>query len=78
MTTTTPEGGAPVEGGIPVAGMRQDGVDPAVAALQARVAELEAAVGELREEIDETRRDGRRVAELYDLVFERLKGGQQL
>ena len=46
------------------------------AALQARVDALETAVAELREEIDETRRDGRRVAELYDLVFERLKDRQ--
>ncbi|HEY8588487.1 MAG TPA: hypothetical protein VIL55_02930 [Naasia sp.] len=41
-------------------------------ALTDRVSELEEAVVLLREEIDETRRDGRRVAELYDLVFERL------
>ena len=47
-----------------------------IAALQARVDSLEAAVEELREEIDETRRDGRRVAELYDLLFERLKASQ--
>jgi hypothetical protein len=47
-----------------------------IAALQARIDALEIAVDELREEIDETRRDGRRVAELYDLVFERLRSGQ--
>jgi uncharacterized coiled-coil protein SlyX len=46
--------------------------DERIAALQSRVAALETAVDELREGIDETRRVGRRVAELYDLVFERL------
>jgi urease gamma subunit len=47
-----------------------------LASLRARVAALETAVAELREEIDESRRDGRRVAELYDLVFERLRADQ--
>jgi uncharacterized coiled-coil protein SlyX len=41
--------------------------------MEGRIESLETAVAELREEIDETRRDDRRVAELYDLVFERLK-----
>jgi uncharacterized coiled-coil protein SlyX len=43
---------------------------------EARVGSLEATIAELQEEIDETRRDGRRVAELYDLVFERLRAPQ--
>ena len=30
-------------------------------------------IAELRREIDELRQDSRRIAELYDLVFERLK-----
>lgn len=38
----------------------------------ARVRQLEAEVAELRSDIDELRRDGRRVAELYDLVVEEL------
>ncbi|GAA1943380.1 hypothetical protein GCM10009717_07240 [Agromyces allii] len=37
-----------------------------------RVAELEAEVAALRGEIDELRRDSRRIAELYDLVVDRL------
>jgi phage shock protein A len=47
-----------------------------LAALRTRIEALETAVGELREEVDESRRDGRRVAELYDLVFERLRADQ--
>jgi multidrug resistance efflux pump len=70
-------------------GTRPDSADPGAAraglearlqestlslhALQRRVESLEATIAELQEEIDETRRDGRRVAELYDLVFERLR-----
>ncbi len=46
-----------------------------IRALEARVRELEAAVADFQEEIDETRRDGRRVTEVYDLVFERLRSG---
>ena len=61
-------------GGTPE-GRRPD-AEAVIAALEARVRTLETAVDELREEVDETRRDGRRVAELYDLVFERLKSGQ--
>ena len=38
-----------------------------------RVARLERDVVELRAEIDELRRDSARVAEVYDLVFERLR-----
>ncbi|WP_168209088.1 methyltransferase domain-containing protein [Agromyces intestinalis] len=38
----------------------------------ARVAELERRVAELTEEIDELREDSRRIAELYDLVSQRL------
>ena len=38
-----------------------------------RVARLERDVAELRAEIDELRRDSARVAELYELVFERLR-----
>ncbi len=44
-----------------------------IRALEARVRELESAVADFQEEIDETRRDGRRVTEVYDLVFERLR-----
>lgn len=38
-----------------------------------RVLAYETEVRELRREIDELRADSRRAAELYDLVFERLK-----
>ncbi|MCU1569967.1 MAG: hypothetical protein JWR33_708 [Naasia sp.] len=38
-----------------------------------RVLAYENEVKELRKEIDELRADSRRVAELYDLVFERLE-----
>lgn len=38
----------------------------------ARVRALEAEVATLRDDIDEMRRDGRHVAELYDLVIEEL------
>ena len=38
-----------------------------------RVARLEREIAELRSEIDELRRDSARIAELYDLVFDRLR-----
>jgi hypothetical protein len=38
-----------------------------------RVLSYENEVRELRKEIDELRRDSLRIAELYDLIFERLK-----
>lgn len=38
-----------------------------------RVLAYENEVRELRREIDELRKDSLRIAELYDLVFERLK-----
>lgn len=38
-----------------------------------RVLSYENEVRELRKEIDELRKDSMRIAELYDLVFERLK-----
>lgn len=38
-----------------------------------RVLAYETEVRELRQEIDELRKDSLRIAELYDLVFERLK-----
>lgn len=50
--------------------------DPGVSELTARVAGYEAEVKELRDEIDELRQDSLRIAELYDLVFERLKQGR--
>jgi len=43
-----------------------------------RVLSYENEVRELRKEIDELRKDSLRIAELYDLVFERLKGEQRL
>ncbi|MCD2444050.1 hypothetical protein LQ757_17340 [Agromyces sp. SYSU K20354] len=43
-----------------------------VAPQSADVARLEAEIARLRAEIDELRVDSRRIAELYDLVFERL------
>lgn len=39
----------------------------------AEVARLQGQVDALRAEIDELRVDSRRIAELYDLVFERLR-----
>jgi hypothetical protein len=42
-----------------------------------RVSRLEQEVLRLREEIDELRRDGRYVAELYDLVIERVRSDAQ-
>lgn len=39
----------------------------------AEIARLQAEIDELRAEIDELRVDSRRIAELYDLVFERLR-----
>ncbi|WP_157432130.1 DUF6752 domain-containing protein [Agromyces italicus] len=39
----------------------------------ADISRLHAEIDELRAEIDELRVDSRRVAELYDLVFERLR-----
>jgi hypothetical protein len=38
-----------------------------------RVLSYENEVRELRKEIDELRKDSLRIAELYDLIFERLK-----
>ena len=46
-------------------------------AYRAEVAELRRAVAELRHEIDETRRDSLRVAELTDLVVERLAAAER-
>lgn len=46
-------------------------------AYRAEVAELRRAVAELRQEIDETRRDSLRVAELTDLVVERLAAAER-
>ena len=43
-----------------------------VAPESADIARLEAEIARLRAEIDELRVDSRRIAELYDLVFERL------
>ena len=43
------------------------------AELGRRLVACEAEVLELRGEVDELRRDSLRIAELYDLVFERLK-----
>ncbi|BDZ45915.1 DUF6752 domain-containing protein [Naasia aerilata] len=60
---------APSGGGV-------DAPQQSIQELTARVDALETAIAELREEIDETRRDDRRVAELYDLVFERLKSAR--
>ncbi|MFD1574955.1 DUF6752 domain-containing protein [Agromyces cerinus subsp. nitratus] len=37
------------------------------------IARLESEIAALRGEIDELRADSRRIAELYDLVFERLR-----
>lgn len=45
------------------------------AELGRRLVACEAEVRELRLEIDELRGDSLRIAELYDLVFERLRGG---
>lgn len=42
--------------------------------LARRLVACEAELQELRGDIDELRRDSLRIAELYDLVFERLKG----
>lgn len=42
--------------------------------LRAENADLRERLGELEAEIDELRRDAPRIAELYDLVFERLDG----
>ena len=41
--------------------------------LSRRLVACEAEVLELRREVDELRMDSLRIAELYDLVFERLK-----
>lgn len=41
----------------------------------AEIARLKAEIERLRAEIDELRADSRRIAELYDLVFERLGSG---
>lgn len=41
-----------------------------------RVLSYENEVRELRKEIDELRKDSLRIAELYDLIFERLKTGK--
>ncbi|WP_448003857.1 DUF6752 domain-containing protein [Agromyces bauzanensis] len=46
-------------------------------AYRAEVAELRHAVAELRREIDESRRDSLRVAELTDLVVERLAAAER-
>lgn len=46
---------------------------PTVVPVSAEIARLEAEVAALRGEIDELRADSRRIAELYDLVFERLR-----
>ncbi|MFF2370066.1 hypothetical protein [Agromyces sp. NPDC058110] len=39
---------------------------------QDRIAALEATIEQLQREIDELRKDSRRIAELYDVVVERL------
>lgn len=41
----------------------------------AEIARLHAEIDRLRADIDELRADSRRIAELYDLVFERLRDG---
>ncbi len=46
------------------------------AELGRRLVACEAEVRELRREIDELRMDSLRIAELYDLVFERLRDGK--
>ncbi|QAV69992.1 hypothetical protein ESZ53_05820 [Salinibacterium sp. UTAS2018] len=43
------------------------------AGLASRIVNYEKEIAELRQEIDELRSDSVRVAELYDLVFERLR-----
>lgn len=43
-----------------------------------RILAYEQQVRELRKEVDELRRDSLRAAELYDLVFERLKSERTL
>ena len=48
------------------------GSDSRVTRLEAEVESLTAEVRELREEIDESRRDARRIAELTDIVEQRL------
>lgn len=39
----------------------------------AEIARLKSEIERLRAEVDELRTDSRRIAELYDLVFERLR-----
>lgn len=45
--------------------------------LPRHVRRLEREVAQLRAEIDELRRDGRRVAELYDFVLEEIRPGDR-
>lgn len=48
-------------------------VDAGGESMATRLVAYEAEVRELRAELNEVRRDNRRVVELYDLVFERLR-----
>ena len=50
----------------------------AIPVLRARVAELEALVNDQETQLRETRMDHRRVVELYDVVFERLRADNPL
>ncbi|GAA1513436.1 transposase [Agromyces terreus] len=43
----------------------------------AEIARLREEIGRLRAEIDELRADSHRIAELYDLVFERLRDDER-
>lgn len=47
-------------------------LEATIVELQDRTDRQQARIVELEEEIDELRRDAPRIAELYDLVFERL------
>lgn len=58
-------------------GVREDGT-VAVDMSDARTVALEARVRDLEVQLKEVRQDNRRVAELYDLVFERLRSDRPL
>jgi cell division protein FtsB len=50
-----------------------DHILASLANASAEIEQLKAQNTQLRDDIDELRRDGRRVAELYDLVFEQVR-----
>jgi hypothetical protein len=60
------------------ASVSEDGLGAQMIEYEETIEALRAEIMDLRAEIDELRSDGLRVAELYDLVFERLRDQRPL